>query len=100
MNHPGEYKWSSYQANGQGGPSELITHHPLYLDLGEDAAERTPACTGLFGYGVESVEVDKILKAANGNFALGSNLFQEEAGCMLGRRDTSGKARRPRKVKR
>ena len=29
VNHPGEYKWSSYHANAQGDINSLITHDEL-----------------------------------------------------------------------
>lgn len=32
--HPGECKWSSYQANAQNGIVPLIEHNPLYMALG------------------------------------------------------------------
>ena len=46
---------------------------------------------------LEPGEVDKIRKATNGNFALGTIRFQEEIGRMLGRRVSPGQAGRPRK---
>jgi putative transposase len=98
VNHPGEYKWSSYRVNGQGEPSEFIKVHPLYHDLGHDA-ERISAYRELFRHELEPGEIDKIRKATNGNFALGSNHFQEEIGNMLGRRVAPGQAGRPRKVR-
>jgi putative transposase len=41
-------------------------------------------------------EIDKIRKATNGNFALGTDRFQEEVSEMVGRRVFSGKAGRPK----
>lgn len=38
--HPGEYRWSSYAANGQGQADALISPHPLYEQLGHDPLER------------------------------------------------------------
>lgn len=99
VNHPGGYKWSSYRANGQGEPSGLVTPHPLYNDIGHDKTEQTSAYRELFRYDLEPGEIDKIRKATNGNFALGSSRFQEEIGTMHGRRVTPGRAGRPRKVK-
>ena len=34
VNHPAEYKWSSYVANAQGEPNTVITPHSLYHSLG------------------------------------------------------------------
>jgi len=97
VSHPGEYSWSSYQVNGQGEISELITPHPLYLDLGQNEKERHDAYRELFRYELESGEINKIRKATNGNFALGSEKFAKEISDMLGRRVIPGKNGRPRK---
>jgi len=97
VDHPGEYRWSSYRINGQGDKSDLITHHVLYRNLGHDNEERQFACRGLFRHKLEPGEIDKIRKITNGNFALVSNRFTEEISEMLGRRVTPGKAGRPRK---
>jgi putative transposase len=35
IQHPDEYQWSSYQANGLGKGFGFIHHHSLYQDLGE-----------------------------------------------------------------
>ena len=95
VKHPGEYRWSSYQFNAQGRPSELLSPHPLYLSLGRTNTEKQTAYRELFRYELESGEMDKIRKATNGNFALGNNRFKEEISEMLGRRVTPGKAGRP-----
>jgi putative transposase len=97
VDHPGAYKWSSYQTNGQGHPSALISHHSIYDALGVDDTERLSTYMELFKHELEPSEVDKIRKATNGNFALGSNRFQVEVSSMLGRRVTPGRAGRPQK---
>lgn len=99
VKHPGEYRWSSYQVNGQGIHSDLIAHHALYLGLGETEAKREDAYRNLFRYEFEAGENDKIRKATNGNFALGTSRFTDEISKMLGRRVTPGKAGRPRRQK-
>ena len=97
VNHPAEYRWSSYQVNGQGEKSALIDHHLLYHDLGRTGAERLRAYRELFRHELESGEIDKIRKATNGNYSLGDNRFNKEISEVLGRRVTPGKAGRPRK---
>jgi len=99
VKHPGEYSWSSYQKNGQGSGFDFIRPHSLYQGLGRTDAERQGSYRELFRYELEPVEVDKIRKATNGNFALGSNRFHQEISEMLGRRVTPGKAGRPGKKK-
>ena len=97
VDHPGEYRWSRYQTNGQGKESNLISFHPLYQSLGKTDKERQRAYRDLFRSEPESGEIDRIRKATNGNFALGNSRFGEDISEMLGRRVTRGHAGRPRR---
>ncbi len=97
VKEPGEYRWTSYHVNGQGEKSDLITHHFFYHGLGQTEAERQTSYKELFDHELESGEIEKIRKATNGNFALGTDRFKEEISEMLGRRVSPGKAGRPRK---
>jgi putative transposase len=97
VDHPAEYRWSSYRANAQGENSTLITKHELYNALGLDAEKRCAVYRELFRYQLEPGLVDEIRAATNGNYALGSTRFQEQITAELGRRVTPGRAGRPRK---
>lgn len=100
VNHPAEYKWSSYAANVQGEATMLIKPHPLYNALGDDAAKRQSAYRELFRYELDIGLVDEIRKATNSNYALGSEMFAKQIADTLGRRVTPGKPGRPKSVKR
>ena len=93
---PGEYRWSSYHANGQGENGELLSHHPLYVSLGQTREKRLEAYRELFRYELDPGVIDKIRYATNGNYALGNERFKEEISQTLGRRVTPGKSGRPR----
>lgn len=97
VEHPGEYRWSSYQANAQGERSEILTPHRVYLDLGKTEEERQVAYRELFRFHLEPGIIDSIRKATNGNFVGGSERFQDEIAQALGRRVTPGVSGRPRK---
>ena len=97
VEHPADYRWSSYRANAQGEESPLIRPHDLYLSLGLDGLSRQAAYRELFRHALEPALVDEIRRATNGNFALGSELFGEQIAAVLGRRVTPGKSGRPRK---
>lgn len=97
VEHPADYRWSSYRANAQGEESPLIRPHDLYLSLGLDGLSRQAAYRELFRHALEPGLVDEIRRATNGNFALGSELFGEQIAAVLGRRVTPGKSGRPRK---
>ena len=98
VEHPGEYRWSSYRANGQGEHDPLIRPHALYAAMGLDAASRQAAYRELFRYELEPGIVDKIRRATNGNFVLGSERFAAEVATVIGRRALPGKPGRPRKL--
>jgi len=102
VEHPGEYRWSSYRANAQGekeyGECEtLVQPHFLYLALGVDEAARQAAYRELFRHELEPGLVDAIRQATNGNYALGDSRFGEQIALALGRCAMPGKAGRPRK---
>ena len=98
VEHPADYRWSSYRANAQGEENALVTPHEMYLGLGTTEASRLTAYRELFRYELEPGLVDQIRQASNGNFALGSARFAEEIAAALGRRVTRGKSGRPRKL--
>jgi putative transposase len=97
VEHPGEYRWSSYRANAQGEPSSVVSAHESYRALGPDDQERQAAYRELFRYQLDPGLVDEIRKATNGNFALGSSRFQEEVAKALGCRVVRGRSGRPKK---
>lgn len=97
VEHPAEYRWSSYRANAQGEADSLIRPHPVYEALGGDPQSRQAAYRELFRHELEPGVVDQIRQATNGNFALGNDVFSDQVATALGRRVTPGKSGRPRK---
>lgn len=97
VEHPAEYRWSSYRANAQGEADSLIRPHPVYEGLGVDPERRQAAYRELFRHELEPGVVDQIRRATNGNFALGNAVFSDQVAMALGRRVTPGKSGRPRK---
>jgi putative transposase len=95
VEHPAEYRWSSYRGNAQGEPDALLKPHSLYLALGQDETRRAAAYRGLFRYQLEPGLVDEIRRATNGNYALGNAAFAAQVSEALGRRVTPGKSGRP-----
>ncbi|NTV11967.1 MAG: transposase [Zoogloea sp.] len=98
VEHPAEYRWSSYRANAQGEENALLTPHPLFLALGKDSSERQPAYRELFRTELEPGLLDAIRQATNGNYALGDGRFGDQVAQALGRRALPGKAGRPRRL--
>ncbi len=97
VDHLGDYPRSSYSANAYGESNDLLTLHHLYSSLGQTSEERQTTYQALFNHELGAEVIDKIRKATNGNFSLGTNRFQSEITEALGRRVTPGKAGRPLK---
>lgn len=97
VNHPAEYRWSSYRANGQGELSTLITPNEQYLQISPHKEEREAGYRELFRHQLDPGLIDEIRGATNGNFALGSERFKAEVSAALNRRVVPGQSGRPRK---
>ena len=97
VEHPADYRWSSYRANAQDEALLWLQSHALYAALGADAAGRQAAYRELFRYELEPGVVDQIRLAANGNVVLGDSRFSEQIASALGRRVTHKPAGRPRR---
>ena len=95
VDHPGEYRWSSYATNAQGLCNPIITPHAQYLSLADTWSDRYKAYRALFTSHMEANLLDEIRHATNGNYALGNNRFKEEIAMMLKRRVSPLKAGRP-----
>ena len=97
VEHPADYPWSSYRANGEGEANPLIQAHGLYSALGQDASRRQAAYREFFRHELDPGVVDQIRRATNGNFVLGNERFAREVEAIVGRRASPGKSGRPRK---
>lgn len=98
VDHPAEYRWSSYRGNAQGEPDTVVEPHAVYLALGVDAASRSAAYRELFRNDLEPGLVDEIRRATNGNYALGNAMFAAQLTGALGRRVVPGQSGRPRRT--
>lgn len=54
VEHPREYEWSSFRANGAGARDRLLTPHPLYTSLGPSESERTARYAELFSQALDA----------------------------------------------
>ncbi|MFK7730003.1 MAG: transposase [Pseudomonadales bacterium] len=95
VEHPRDYRWSSYGANGDGEENAILTPHPAYLAIAEEDNRRLVGYQALFNYPLNQGVVDRIRGATNGNYALGSKSFQKEIEQLLGRRVSPGIPGRP-----
>ncbi|SCC95758.1 conserved hypothetical protein [Thiomonas sp. X19] len=96
VEHPGDYRWSSYRSNAQGEEDALIQAHAVYTALGANTAERQAAYRDLFQFELAPGLVDEIRAALHGSHALGDVRFAQELQRTLGRRAIPGIPGRPK----
>jgi len=97
VRRPGEYPWSSYQANAVGEENSLIAHHECYLALGRTADARRSAYRDLFEHRSMREQVQEIRAALQTGTPLGNDRLRERIEGALNRK--VGQARRGRPAK-
>ncbi|QJI32080.1 transposase [Pseudomonas sp. ADAK18] len=97
VDHPAEYRWTSYRENAQGESSSFIKPHAIYNELGCDVSRRTEAYRALFKGPLAPALIDQIRTSTNGNYVLGGSKFALEIAQALGKRVAPGIAGRPKK---
>nr|WP_320165679.1 hypothetical protein [uncultured Methylophaga sp.] len=86
VEHPAEYPWSSYQANGVGKVIELLTPHERYIKLGESNTKRLQRYVRLFDDYLSDNTLELIRTATNKAWVLGSERFKREIETQVNRR--------------
>ena len=77
------YPWSSYGTNGDGRPSQLVTPHIRYLELGETPASRQAAYRGLFNQAISAEVIARIRTAIHRDRPLGDDAFVQDVDGQL-----------------
>ncbi len=96
VNHPAEYLWSSYSANGQAETDSLVTMHDCYTRLGQSVEVRCQQYRSLFDYQLSEGEIDAIRAALTFSTPLGDERFTQQVEGEIGRRTGYAKRGRPR----
>jgi len=96
VQHPAEYRWSSYAANAQGAEDIVLTPHGLYLGLASEDYERTTICRDLFRSHLDGELLDEIRDALNHELVLGRSYFKDKIELMTTRPARMGIPGRPR----
>ena len=95
VEHPGEYKWSSYHVNAQNDYDGLIESHPTYLELGLDAAVRQAAYRELFKNHLDNDTLHEIRESLNHELVLGRSYFKDKIEEITNRQTRLGNPGRP-----
>jgi putative transposase len=92
--HAAAYPWSSYRANALGRDDPLVTPHETYLGLGASPEARRAGYRALVEDGLSDDTLDRIRRATNAGWALGSKRFRDEVAALLKRRAEPARFRR------
>lgn len=95
VEHPGEYKWSSYSANAQDAYDNLIEQHPKYLELAKLDEERKTAYRELFRNHMDSDILHEIRDSLNHELVLGRSYFKDKIEAITNRQTRLGNPGRP-----
>lgn len=96
VNHPGEYKWSSYHVNAQGVIDTNIKPHPLYTVLSPVPKRRQYAYQELFRDDKDVDTLHKIRESLNHELVLGCSRFKDKIEAVTKRQTRLGQPGRPR----
>ena len=82
---PATYRWSSYRHNALAHADAVLTPHPEYAELGDNADARARSYRLLFEEALDGSMLDDIRKSARECRAFGPDAFKEDIERRLGR---------------
>jgi putative transposase len=95
VEHPSEYRWSSFRANAHGEANDQLDPHPVYLAMDQDDQLRQQAYRELFLCKMEAGLIDEIRDTLNHELVLGRSHFKDLIEQETGRQARPGKPGRP-----
>jgi putative transposase len=78
VHHPREYRWSSYRANAETEIDTFMTHHSVYLALGNNSSKHQNAYRCLFDDEIDDNDLENIRKAIQFSEPLGTDRFKRQ----------------------
>lgn len=95
VQHPADYRWSSFAANALGLNDRLVSAHPVYLALHATRQRRLAKYFRLCAKGLEDEMLTAIRVAVNSEFVLGRDEFKCRIEAMTKRPTRMRKNGRP-----
>jgi len=99
VDHPDEYRWSSYSINALGSESELCTPHEVYLHLVKNKEERCRYYRELFRSELDIKVINQFRYATKKGLLVGRDDFKNQIEHHLQRKIGDGMQGRPKKNK-
>ncbi|GJL76405.1 MAG TPA: transposase [Nitrosomonas nitrosa] len=95
VEHPAQYRWSSYAANALGVDNAIVRPHELYLALDKTPETRQAAYRALFETAIHAGELDLIRASLHSGTPLGNEHFKRQIESVVGSRVGFSKRGRP-----
>ena len=86
VDHPAQYRWSSYSANALGVSNPILSKHAEYQLLGRSADDRQSAYRGLFDAPLGAEEMALQRSALQTGTPLGNDRFRSQIEAVSGRK--------------
>lgn len=96
VDHPGQYRWSSYSANATGNVNTLISPHACYLQLGKAVSGRHSAYRRLFANDLDASQLHQLREAMRQELVFGREEFKTGIERMTKRQVRRGRDGSPR----
>ncbi len=97
VEHPAQYRWSSYAANALGASNAVLTMHAEYATLGRAPSERQSVYLGLFDRVHDADELALLRCALQTGTPLGNDKFKAEIEAALNLKVGYSRRGRPQK---
>jgi putative transposase len=98
VNHPSEYRWSSFNVNALGESSDLLTPHKSWRALGDGHTDRLIAYQHVIEVALEQPQIDEIRHGVQKGLPTGSDRFKQQIEEALSIKLSDGKRGRPKKA--
>lgn len=96
VDHPRDYRWSSYHRRALGRSDALLDEDPWYASLGSTVSERARVYHDWLEGFVNEAEWDQIRRTTQQGRVIGNEAFEDEIGRAVGRRLTGETRGRPK----
>jgi len=93
--HPGDYRWSSFQCNGNNCFNKIITNHEIFNSLGSSAEVCSKFYRALFEKELDQGDINLIRNAALFSMPTGNSRFKEQIEKAMCRKLGHAKRGRP-----
>lgn len=97
VEHPAQYRWSSYAANALGVDNAVLKVHAIYTSLGVSQALEYSNYKALFDDVPTELELDMIRSSLHSGTPMGSDKFKAQVELAVGRKVGLAKVGRPKK---